>query len=89
MPVNPANDQALDTPGRVNYIADNVLWHDFVDMKNYQDVWSGLTEATIEHNRLIQRAVVPSSRDGNNASHIHGKVNELSGYPSSVILVAV
>lgn len=40
MPVNPTNGQALDTPGG-NYIADNVLWHDCVDMKNYQDVLSG------------------------------------------------
>lgn len=71
MPVNPANGQASDRPERGKYIADNVLWHDCVDMKNYQDVLSGLTEATIELDRLIQRAVVPSSRDGNNASHVH------------------
>lgn len=35
------------------YIADNVLWHGRVTMKNYQDVVFGSTEAIVEHNRLI------------------------------------
>ena len=35
------------------YIADNVLWHGRVAMKNCQNVEYDSTEAIVEHNRLI------------------------------------
>ncbi len=51
------------------YIADNVLWHGRVVMKDYTDTISGSTEAIIEHNRLIFNdpkfdAFINPTRDG-------------------------
>ena len=51
------------------YIADNVLWHGRVAVKNNTDMLPGCTEAIIEHNRLIFSdsdfdAFINPSRDG-------------------------
>ena len=40
------------SPGGL-YIADNVLWHGRVAVKNYVDIVPGWTEAIMEHNQLI------------------------------------
>ena len=51
------------------YIADNVLWHGRVAIKNPEDVVPGWTEAIMEHNRLIFNdpdfdAFINPTRDG-------------------------
>lgn len=51
------------------YIADNVLWHGRVAVKNYVDIVPGWTEAILEHNQLIFNdsdfdAFINPTRDG-------------------------
>lgn len=51
------------------YIADNVLWHGRVAVKDYVDIMPGWTEAIMEHNELIFQdpefdAFINPTRDG-------------------------